>query len=382
MTVKTIRQDRTQSLRRISTAIASAFSETIQSIVGRDLKVTPGDTGIVEAEDHLGDLERARAVIRGALAKDFDGKHVLITMPVADAITLAGLMMMTPDDVIGERRTRTELEGEDQEAFGEVGNILCSAVDGVLRDQVSQPVGARMHDHGTIRTGSDPDGLLGEGTLVRFTYTLAIAELPPGELEILVDAATAEVWNGGPVVGDGADPGPSSTAGPARTGATADRGLLRSHLRPGETPFEEIPEAPIRGKLASYVSSPELLDVLRRSCRRVGLEWTRHGHSEIPNPGAHRGQIVLLEVPPAEDRRFDWCRRLKDYDPSISVALVLRHPSRSQVLQGFMARADAIVGWPLTEPLLSRKLETALDARDGTSTPGKPSGDSDGSGEG
>jgi CheY-like chemotaxis protein len=105
------------------------------------------------------------------------------------------------------------------------------------------------------------------------------------------------------------------------------------------------------------VIQSDVLRVLRLSCRRVGLELTRHGRGEIPNPAAHRNEIVVLDVPPGEDRRFDWCRRIKDLSETTRVMLLLHHPSRQRVTQAFLSRADAILGFPCEEPQLSQKLE-------------------------
>ena len=106
----------------------------------------------------------------------------------------------------------------------------------------------------------------------------------------------------------------------------------------------------------------DALRVVRLSCRRVGLEVARHGRGEIPNPAAHRNEIVVLDVPPGEERRFDWCRRIKDLSETTQVVVLLHHPSRQRVTQAFLSRADAILGYPCDEPQLSQKLDQLLSA--------------------
>ena len=100
--------------------------------------------------------------------------------------------------------------------------------------------------------------------------------------------------------------------------------------------------------------------MLRRSCRRVGFELRRHGRGEIPNPAAHRNEVVMIDVPPGEERRFDWCRRLKEISSTTKVVLLLHHPSRQRVTQAFLSKADAILGYPCDEPQLSQKLAALL----------------------
>ena len=84
---------------------------------------------------------------------------------------------------------------------------------------------------------------------------------------------------------------------------------------------------------------------------------------------------VTLDVPPGEERRFDWCRRIKDLSETTKVVVLLQHASRQRVTQAFLSRADAIVGFPCEEPQLSQKLDQLLaDLCNGPSD-GAPSDD-------
>ncbi len=113
--------------------------------------------------------------------------------------------------------------------------------------------------------------------------------------------------------------------------------------------------------LATYVVDQEVMHTVRKACRKVGLALDRHPRSAIPNPAAHRGQFVLMDVPAGEERRFEWCKRLTEDDTDIKTVLLIHQASRSRVLQGFMAKATIILGWPLAEPELSQKLAALLD---------------------
>ena len=44
----------------------------------------------------------------------------------------------------------------------------------------------------------------------------------------------------------------------------------------------------------------------------------------------------------------------------VKVALLIHHPSRSQVLKAFLAEADAIMAWPIAESEMSPKLAALL----------------------
>ncbi|MEZ6036292.1 MAG: hypothetical protein R3F29_02345 [Planctomycetota bacterium] len=314
----------------------------MSSLVGKQINVQPGDLLLHDVTSLLATLPRACAIARGGLDKDFAGKSLCTLFELPDAIAMSGLLMMTPEDVIGQRRKAGVLEGEDSEAFGELGNVLYSGFSNVLRQQVAN-VDIRMQDHGVVKPKAAACELLGTGNVITFGFRMKVGEFPESQGLLVLDLATAEAWNGAPLA-------PASAAEAAAVAAPT------AAQRPEDDGLESIPAAPIRGSLAAFVLQNDTYQTLRRSCRRVGLELHRHGRGEIPNPAAHRHQIVVLEVPPGEDRRFDWCRRIKELSETTPVVLLIRHPSRPRVTQAFLSKADAILGFPCEEQQLSQKL--------------------------
>jgi hypothetical protein len=360
MTATTLKQGTGKELKRLFAMLTSAISETLGSLVGREIVVRPNEPEVKEVDAFLADLPRATAVARGALDKGFAGKSFLALIEVPEAITMAGLLMMTPDDVIAQRRNKGTLEGEDAEAFGELGNVLYSGLGNVLREQVGN-VDIRYQDHGVVKPGVDKDGVLGTGTIYLFGFRMKVGDAAESVAFLAVDMATAEAWNKGPLeFGDATAAAAPAAAPPAATGPARveDEGL------------ESIPAAPIQGTLAAFVLNSDVFRMLRRSCRRVGLELRRHGKGEIPNPAAHKNEIVLLDVPLGEDRRFDWCGRIKEISNTTKVELLLHQPSRPRVTQAFLSRADAILGLPCEEAHLSQKLASLIPA--GSPAPATP----------
>jgi hypothetical protein len=342
MTVTSLSLATGKELRKLLLRCANALGEAVGALVQRNLRVHPVDVFLADANELLATLPRPHAVVRGALDKDFAGRTLHLLFDLRDAATMAGLLMLTPEATIEQRRSGTTLEHEDREAFGEVGNALCTALATVLREALAN-VDLRLQDHGLVTPGTDPGALLPSGPLVGCRLSLLLGDYPESSAWILLDRATAEAWNKG-VLDD-----------TAALAAERDEGGARH-----EEDLEDIPAAPIRGTLAAYVLAPELLRLLRRSCRRVGLELQRHSRTEIPNPAAHRGEIVLMDVPAGEERRFDWCRRIKGYGTETGVVLLLHRPSRARVAQAFLSHADVILGLPIEEPKLSQKLESLL----------------------
>lgn len=353
MAGSTLKQGTGKELKRLLAMLTSAIGETLGSLVGRELVVRPGEVALLDAEALVGGLSKPCAVARGALDKGFAGKTLYALFEAPDAIAMAGMLMMTPDDVIQQRRAKGTIEGEDAEAFGELGNVLCSGMGNVLRENVPN-IDIRLHDHGVVKPGIDKDNLLGTGPLVALAFRLKVGDYPESGGYLITDVQTAEAWNKAPLETVGGEEPAAAAAGAAPPKPTG------TGLRADEEGLQDIPAAPIRGTLAAFVTSPEVFRVLRRSCRRVGLELRRHGKGEIPNPAAHKNELVLLDLPPGEDRRFEWCRRIKEFGSTTKVVLLLHHPSRNRVTQAFLSRADAIIGFPCEEPQLSQKLNPLL----------------------
>jgi hypothetical protein len=361
MAGSTLKQGTGKELRRLFAMLTSAIGETLGSLVGRELVIRPGEVEILDSEALLGTLQKTYAVARGALDKGFAGKTLYVLFEAPDAVAMAGMLMMTPEDVIQQRRAKGTIEGEDAEAFGELGNVLCSGMGNVLREALGN-IDIRLQDHGVVKPGLDKDGMLPAGPIVALTFKMKVGDFPEATGYLLTDLETAELWNKGTLETGEAE---AADAAPAANAAKPTAGGQRFD----EEGLQDIPAAPIRGTLAAFITSPDVFRVLRRSCRRVGLELRRHGKGEIPNPAAHKNEIVLLDTPPGEDRRFDWCRRIKEFGASTKVMLLLHHPSRTRVTQAFLSRADAILGFPCEEPQLSQKLDSMLGDIEPPATP-------------
>ena len=344
MDASAVKPGNAKELLRLLAMLTSTIGESLGSLVGREIVVRPGAADAQDAETFLRALPRQFVLARGALDKGPAGKTLRVLFEVPDAIAMGALLMMTAEEAIAERRAQAVFGSEDAAAFGELGNVLFAGFGNVLRDNVGNTE-VRFQDHGVVKSDADKPGLLGTGTLVALAFRLKLGEYPESSGYLVVDQATAETWNKGPL---GLVEG---TVGASRAGAAG---------RPDDEGLETIPAAPVRGTLAAFVMQPEVFRTLRRSCRRVGLELRRHGRGEIPNPAAHRNEIVLMDVPPGEDRRFDWCRRIKELSDSTKVVLLIHHPSRHRVTQAFLSRADAILGYPCEETHLSQKLGTMV----------------------
>lgn len=348
MAFAVLKQETGKELRKLFARLADSIRETLGSLIAREVTVQPVEHQLTEAETLLTALQTSNAVVRCALDRDVAGPRLAVLFEVPDAAAMAGLMMMADPEAVAQRRARGTLEGEDLEAFTELGNVLCAGFGNVLRGAVPA-ADVRLLDHGVVKPGVDAQHLLARGPLFALKLRFRVGDHPETVAWMLLDQPTAEAWN--------TEPLDTGTALPAAEPLHADDAGAKA-----EDDLESIPAAPVRGELHAYVASAELLRPLRRSCRRVGLDLVRHSRAEIPNPAAHPGGLVLLDVPPSEERRLDWCRRIKEYAPATKVVLLLHRPSLARVKHAYLSQADLILGMPIDDLQLSNRLGSLLPA--------------------
>ena len=279
--------------------------------------------------EFLESMRTTQAVLTCALGGEESGV-LTVMFPTSEVAVIAGARDGADAAEIEERRQRHDLEPGELELLAEIGTELAKTWAESLRDSTDNRLGIAFHSHGTLAPGEDANEVLPGTDLLSIGFSVKVAGSSGATGALVVESAVAERLNGGPVT-------------------------LSEDV-------EDVPLAPIVGKLSSFLSNQSLLRDVRVACRRVGLELARHGRRDIPNPAAHRGEIVLLDVPPGEEHRFDWCARLKSYDDQTRVVLLLHYPSRSRVLRAFKARADAILGCPTSEAALAAKLQALIDS--------------------
>lgn len=336
MTKTAVKQRRDHALTDLVTKLLSAIGESLGTLVNRNLQLSPGcEMQLAPAHVWSSSQETSMTAIRAALEGGPEDGHCILALETRDAITLAGCLMMTPEEVIKEQRIGGVLDKDQSEAINEVGNVVFSGTGPVLREVLGPEHGLQVKDHAAMPPREDPQGILGAGDIVVYDFAIKIGDYPEAKAFLIFDAECASHLNGG-------------------------QGVAVAEIDATEEDEADIPQAPVRGKLATFITSPEAAEVVRRCGRRVGLEIEHHANTDIPNPAAHRDGIVLIEIPIGEDRRFVWANRLKTQTDSATVVLLVHEPSRSRVVKGFMTQADVIVAWPSTEKQLSEKVGALL----------------------
>ncbi len=315
-----------------------AIATNIQSLVDKDVTLTPSAPKITNNELLQQELNEKFTHLHGDLEKDYEGRiSILFSWPAS--ITLSSLLRMIPEEVVGQSRKTGTWTEEDDEAFGEVGNILFSALDETLRGAAKGKVNIRLGAFDKLDFLSSDPNILPEDTFLLYPFTCQIGDYPQDKGYLLIPLDAAEKLNGAAI-------------GFHSPGGDGD-----------DDEDEEFEDAPIRGHLAVYGTQPQVLKTLRTACRRVGLVFDKRPKAEVPNPAAHREHVIVLEIGKGQEKRFEWCRRLKASDIDIKVIILLLQPTKMGVVLAYKAQADAILGWPAREKEISKKLTSFMEAK-------------------
>ena len=317
-------------LSKLVTLLAHSAGKALGSLTGQDVRLELSELSVTNRDRLMESLESSHAAVRAAIESQGDTGSFLSLVGIPDARTLCGMVMMSPDETIEQNRNQGTLEEEELTAFGEIANVLCSGIGDALRE-TAPDVDVRLEDHSVLLPEAGSADVLPPDVLICCTLEMKIGDYPGGTAFFVLDHKTAESWNKGPL-------------------AETDADLMQASAG-----------TPMSGAVNSYGTSATTLKLLRASCKQLGLDLRTHTPAQIPNPAAHPGEIVLIDVPSYEERRMDWCRRIKDYGSSAKVALLLHHPCRSAVKRAYLSKADAILGLPITEDHLARKLAALIE---------------------
>ena len=350
------------ALRDLVFDLVTGLAGTLHSVASfRELSTRPSVRAFaMDGESWLWLLEGSQAVLRGTmpsaagagsprdgvgLAAAGERGEVLIALDTETAVTLADALTSTPA-VLPKRPTRPGDRGRrvawHEGALRQLGTVLFRSFNHTLRTRLGFDPRLRCQGIGPLRTGYDQREVVARSARVIYEFNVQVDDRPQAAGSLLLDPETARCWNGG------AEPLP----------AVPSLGAVAPSVGPSPPVSCAVPR-PKDGALrpvSAYVGE-ESAELIRACCRRIEVPVSCQPLTEIPNPAAHRGEVVVLEVPEGDERRFEWAKRMKDSDADISVVLLIHQASRERVIQGFLTKADAVSGWPSMVAQLGTKLE-------------------------
>ncbi|PIE22919.1 MAG: hypothetical protein CSA62_10100 [Planctomycetota bacterium] len=331
----TIAEDSAKTLHKVVQTALDMVATNLHSLMERPLVIESTSSSIMSSEQISQAIQGKFIHLHGQFDKEMAGT-VRIFSPLADSLAFAGYLRMLPDEVVGQNCKAGEWSDDDDEAMKEVGNVLFSALDEVFSGATTKNSNIRIDNIEPVefKLKSEPMDIEPE-TYVVSEFSCKVADFDANQAWLLIPLEAAEELNGTPL-----------------EFAEASCGTID----------DDIEDAPVRGELVAYLNDVNIQRTVRRACRRSGLSFNKRPRNEVPNPAAHNGKIVLLEIDADSGKRFDWCKRLKISNQEVHVVILLLRPNKLMVATAFKAKADCIVGWPIEETLLAEKLSLVFEA--------------------
>jgi len=110
-------------------------------------------------------------------------RHGTLLMPLADAITLASLLMMLPDEGVGERREWASLDESLKDAMLEIGNFISGAIDAALQALGAPVTRVRFEGCQGVKEGVRPALVYTEGApLIVGRVQVSVGSFEPFEM--------------------------------------------------------------------------------------------------------------------------------------------------------------------------------------------------------
>lgn len=230
-------------------------------LLGQDLVCSDIQLNLTTREDLFKDLNRKKtALTRMTVEGDRNGDCYLLTQ-ISSAAILGGTLIMLPEDVIEENAQSEKLDGELDDAFGEVANIIAGVFTQAFVDKYAKNLRfIKQTVEELIPTKIDPasDEPFPPGNYHVTSCNINIGEKNLGPLELVVPAAIFDLED--------------STVEPsAETEVPADPQQAEATPEPALTPEPEpvaesketIPEpTPAAEKKPVFADAKKLTDVV------------------------------------------------------------------------------------------------------------------------
>ena len=331
--------ERDQAIQEVIEAALGSMEENFVALVDKPVLLKSRNSGSLPRDRIVAALNgEPTPCMVGTIGKGYEGKIILL-VNLADSITCACYLGMIPEDVTKHRRQEKSYGEEDMESFGEVGNILFSAVDEVFRAKLAKPVSFRLESAPLLQVGTNDEEFLTAEEYYAHNLEIKIGDFPAGDCLLIMPYELGESMN----------------AGPLRA--------LEPGAEPQEDFNEELPEG-IEGELLVFAVQGSINKLARAAAEKLGMKVDIRPPGTVPNPSKLRGKFVLIEIPEDGEQYFQWCSRLKKTGDDTPVVAALDWPTKCNVLRAYKAGVDQILGLPAEPEDLARRLGRIARARE------------------
>ena len=242
------------------------LSGEIGALLGQELTCSDIQLDLTTKSALFNNPERDKtALVRMTVSGDHAGQSYLLH-PISSAAVLGGTLIMLPADVIEENAQNGALDGELNDAFSEVANIIAGVFTQAFVDKYKQSLRfVKDSVEELVPTKIDPDS---EDPFPAGNYYLASCRLglegqDLGPLEFVVPAAIFELE----------EDTPDEPESPAADNSAADAGAPPAAATPAaeqqpaapEPPAQEFPteaEAAPKAKKPAFAEAKKLADVV------------------------------------------------------------------------------------------------------------------------
>ncbi|MCD6580829.1 MAG: hypothetical protein J7K90_03430, partial [Desulfuromusa sp.] len=168
----------------------------VGALLGQELVCSDIQLNLTSKENLFSNLERQKtALTRMTVEGDREGDCYLLSRISAAAI-LAGTLIMLPEDVIEESAQNEKLDGELEDAFGEVANIIAGVFTQAFVDKYTKKLRfIKKSVEELIPTKIDPgsDEPFAPGNYYVASGKISVGDKDLGPLEFVVPAAIFEL---------------------------------------------------------------------------------------------------------------------------------------------------------------------------------------------
>lgn len=172
------------------------LSGEIGALLGQDLVCTDIQLDVTSKEHLLSNPEREKtAFTRMTISGDQEGNSYLLT-PLSTAAILAGTLIMLPEDMIEENVQSGTLDGELNDAFGEVANIIAGVFTQAFIDKYPKTIRfikQTVEELVPTKVDLTSDDPFPPGNYYVASCQMAIGDKKLGPLELVVPATIFEL---------------------------------------------------------------------------------------------------------------------------------------------------------------------------------------------
>ena len=167
------------------------LSGEIGALLGQELICSDIQLNLTTKENLFSNLERRKTALTQMTVEGDREGHCYLLSRISSAAILAGTLIMLPEDVIEESAQNEKLDGELEDAFGEVANIIAGVFTQAFVDKYSKKLRfIKKSVEELIPTKIDPssDEPCAPGNYYVASCNIGVGDKDLGPLELVVPA--------------------------------------------------------------------------------------------------------------------------------------------------------------------------------------------------